>query len=157
VSSVLISILAATLLVVVFAAARGGWPERLCAAIIACEAVVDLALQFTIGPRSFRTFDASRLLIDLVAATLFTLVALRANRLHPLVIAAAQLVAVIGSLVVLLAEGGWTQAFWAMTQLPVLLQLVVLGGGTIAHRQRVARIGAYNCWSPRLTQGRQLT
>lgn|GEM_PF-1815143 len=154
-SSVYISITAITLLVVVYAATRGDSPERFCAAIIAGEAVIDLALQVTIGPRSFRDFDASRMLIDVISASLFIAVALRANRLYPLGIAAAQLVAVIGSVAVLLSDDGWSQAFWAMTQLPLLLQLVLLAGGTFAHRYRFARIGAYNGWSPRMNETRQ--
>lgn len=116
---------------------------------------MDLVLQLTIGPRSFRNFDASRMLIDVVSAGLFIAVAMRANRLYPLAIAAAQLVAVIGSVAVLLSSDGWSQAFWAMTQLPLLLQLLLLTGGTIAHRYRLARVGAYNCWSPRYEEIRQ--
>lgn len=142
-------IVAATFLVVAFATARGDAPERWCAAIIATEAMVDLLLQLTIGPRSFVQFDLSRLLLDLAAAGAFIAVALRANRVYPMAIAASQLVAVIGSLAALVAKEGWSQAFWAMTQLPVLLQLLLLLGGTLAHRHRLARLGPYNCWSPR--------
>jgi hypothetical protein len=156
VSEVLISLLAITLLVVVFAAARGDGPERLCAAILFGEAAVDLIFQATIGPRSFRLFDTTRMLIDCTAAVLLVAVALRANRLYPLGIAAAQLVAVIGSITMLLGAKGWTQAFWAMTQLPVLVQLVLLGAGTITHLRRVERIGPYNSWSPRYSEMRQL-
>lgn len=150
----MVSMVAVTLLVVVFAATRGDWPERLCAAIIAGESLVDLVLHLTIGPRTFRMFDASRFLIDVACALGFIAVAMRANRVYPLAIAAAQLVAVIGSLAVVLSDDGWSQAFWAMTQLPLLLQWLLLVGGTIAHRQRLARIGPYNCWSPRALDGR---
>jgi len=141
-------IVAATFLVVAFAAARGDAPEKLCAAIIAAEALIDLVLQFTIGPRSFVEFYLSRLLLDLFAASALIAVAMRANRLYPLAIAAAQLVAVIGSISALVARDGWSQAFWAMTQLPVVLQLALLLGGTVMHRYRLSRVGPYNSWSP---------
>jgi len=155
VSELLISSLAITLLVVAYAAARGDWPERLCAAVLVGEAAVDLILQATIGPRSFRFFDSTRMLLDCTVAVLLIALSLRANRLYPLGIAAAQIVAVIGSLIMLLGAKGWTQAFWAMTQLPVVLQLVLLGAGTIAHSRRVRRIGPYNCWSPRYSELQQ--
>lgn len=146
-SPTLFSVLAITLLAIAFAVARGGSPERWCAVIVAAEILVDLTLQLTIGPRSFVDFDLSRMLIDLVIAGGFIVVAMRANRLYPLGIAAAQLVAVIGSLSALLAHEGWSQAFWAMTQLPIFLQVGLLVGGTLAHQHRLAILGPYNCWS----------
>lgn len=154
-SEVLISLLVITLLVVVYATVRGDWPERLCAAILLGEAAIDLIFHAAIGPRSFRLFDSSRMLIDCTVAVLVIAVSLRANRLYPLGIAAAQIVAVIGSIIMLLGAKGWTQAFWAMTQLPVVVQLVLLGAGTIAHLRRVKRIGPYNCWSPRYSELQQ--
>lgn len=146
----------ATLLAVAYAAVRGGSPERLCAAIIAGESVIDLALHLAIGDRTFSQFDWSRFLLDVVSASLFIAVALRANRIYPLTIAASQIVAVIGSVAVVLATAGWTRAFWALTQMPLYLQLALLAGGTYAHRRRVARVGAYNCWSPRPHSSLQL-
>ncbi len=79
---------------------------------------------------------------------LFLVVALRANRMYPLGIASAQLVAVIGNVAAILVPNGWTQAYWAMTQLPIILQLSFLAFGTVAHRRRVAVVGDYNEWSP---------
>jgi len=135
--------------------ARGDSPERWCAAAIGAECIVDLALHHTIGPRSFREFDLSRLVFDMLKAGVFVAVALRANRVYPLAIAAAGIVAVIGSIPALLHKEGWTQAYWAMTNIPTYIQIVLLCAGTIAHRQRLARVGAYNCWSPRPSDTRQ--
>ena len=141
-------VLGITLLVVAVAVARGGQPEKWCAAIIAGEATVDLLILLVAGPRSFGEFDGSRIMLDGIAAVLLIAVAMRANRIYPLAIAASQIVALIGSLAALLSGDGMTQAFWAITQLPILLQLTLLAGGTLAHRMRVARVGPYNCWSP---------
>lgn len=137
-----------TLLVVAYAAARGDSPERWCAAAIGIECIVDLVLHFTIGPRSFREFDLSRMLFDVMKAVVFVAIALRANRIYPLAIAASSLVAVIGSVPALVSKEGWTQAYWAMTNTPTYIQVIVLAAGTVAHRKRLARVGRYNCWSP---------
>lgn len=148
-SITLLTILAITLLVVVFATARGDRPEQWCAIIIAGETLVDLAFRQTVGQRTFSSFELSRFLIDLVVLVSLFLVAMRANRIYPLAITAAQIFAVIGSLAVLLSADGMAQALWAMTQVPIFLQLILLAGGTLAHQHRVVRIGPYNCWSPR--------
>ncbi len=148
-------VLGITLLIVAMAVTRGGQPERWCAAIIAGEVTIDLLILLAVGPRSFGEFDISRISLDGIAAALLIAVAMRANRIYPLAIAAAQLVALIGSVVALLAVDGMAQAFWAMTQMPLFLQLALLTGGTLAHRLRLAKIGRYNCWSPREGPQRQ--
>lgn len=145
------SVLVITLLIVAFAAVRGGQPEKWCAGVIAGEISADLLLYFAIGPRTFGEFEPIRLLLDCAAAVAFIAISMRANRLYPLAIAASQIVAIIGSVAVILVDDGLAQAFWAMTQLPLFIQLVLLAGGTIAHGLRVTRIGNYNCWSPRLS------
>jgi len=146
---------AITLLVVAYAAARGDSPERWCAAAIGVETVVDFTLHYTIGPRSFSEFNLSRLVFDMMKASVFITVALRANRVYPLGVAAAGVVAVIGSIPALLNKEGWNQAYWAMTNTPTYLQVVLLAAGTVAHRKRLALIGPYNCWSPRPAPARQ--
>lgn len=145
-----LAVLGITLLVIAFAVARGGQPEKWCAAIIGGEAAIDFLLLITIGARSFDEFDLSRIVLDGVAAALLIAISMRANRLYPLAIAAAQLVALIGSMAVLISGDGMSQAFWAMTQGPLFLQLPLLAGGTIAHTLRLSRIGPYNCWSPQI-------
>lgn len=145
----MVSMVAVTLLVVVFAATRGDRPEQWCAIIIAGETLVDLALRQTIGQRTFSSFELSRFLLDLIVVTALFCVAMRANRVYPLAITAAQVFAVIGSVAVLLSTDGMAQALWAMTQMPIFLQLILLTGGTLAHRHRLARVGPYNSWSPR--------
>ena len=148
-------VLTISLLVVAVAMTRGGHPEKWCAAIIAGEVTIDLLILLTMGPRSFGESHISRILLDGIAAALLVAVAMRANRIYPLAIAAAQLVALIGNVVAMLAVDGMAQAFWAMTQMPLFLQLALLAGGTLAHRLRLAKIGEYNCWSPKEGPQRQ--
>lgn len=144
------SIIVATVaaLVAIYAATKGGHPERWCAAIIFAGIVFDKTFEAAFGLRDFDDFDLSRLLLDSVQLFAFVGIALRANRLYPLGIASAQLLALIGSIAALVVHEGWNQAYWAMTQLPLFIQLALLSGGTHAHRLRVAKIGNYNGWSP---------
>lgn len=142
-------VLVMTLLIVAFAAVRGGDPEKWCAGVIAGEILIDLLLYFALGPRTFGEFEPIRLTLDIAVAVAFITISLRANRLYPLGIAASQLVAIIGSVAVILVDDGMGQALWAMTQVPLFLQLGLLAAGTFAHSKRVARVGLYNCWSPR--------
>lgn len=140
--------------IALFSAIQGGHPERWASAIIVGGIVLDLIIQATIGHRSFEHFDISRLSIDLVQFTALLIIALRANRNYPLGLAAAQLLAIVGNLAALFHRDGWNEAYWAMTQMPILLQLSILAGGLWAHRRRVSRIGNYNSWSPRMAGGR---
>ncbi|WP_271078265.1 hypothetical protein [Aurantiacibacter sp. MUD61] len=134
--------------VTLFAVMRGDQPERLCAAIIAFGVLADAIFLAIFGPRGFHDFDVSRIGIDLLQTIGFFWIALRANRTYPLFIVAAQLVAIIGSMAAALVPDGMSVAFWAMTQAPLFLEILLLGGGTIAHAARVSRIGPYNAWSP---------
>ena len=127
---------------------RGDQPERWCALILTIGIVLDRIILHSIGLRSFEQFDASRLAIDGLQMILLFAVALRANRVYPIAIASGQLIAVMGSLSAIFVQAGFNYAYWAMTQLPLLLQLLILGFGTHLHRRRVARIGNYNSWSP---------
>jgi hypothetical protein len=144
-----------TILIVAYAAFKVGAPERWCAAAIGVEWLVDLVLHFTIGPRSFQEFNLSRLLLDLMKVVVFLPVALRANRIYTSGIAAAGVITVIGNVPSLVEKEGWNQAYWAMTNTPNYVMLVLLLAGTVAHRRRLARVGNYNCWSPRLNAALQ--
>lgn len=144
---VLVLLFAASL--AIFAVLRGGRPERLGAAIIILGIVVDRAWTGFFGYRDFLTFDGSRLALDLVQMAAFLWLALRANRVWPLWISAAQAVAITGSIAALVLPDGYNYAFWAITQAPLFVQLFALAVGIAAHHRRVRRVGEYNCWSPR--------
>lgn len=135
--------------IALFAMRRGGAPERCCAAIIAFETILDFLYGALLGERGFAEPSFSRFAIDLIAFVGFVWVALRANRVWPLWVAAAQLVVLTGSTAVLVKNQGHQQAYWALTQLPIVFQLTALGVGTLVHAQRLRRIGPYNGWSPR--------
>lgn len=94
---------------------RGGKPERICAAIIAFGMVADRLSQISFGSADFVRFSSPRLTLDTIQFAGFLYIALYANRLWPIWVAAAQTVAITGSLAPLVYHSGHTQAYWAMT------------------------------------------
>lgn len=132
--------------VIGFALWRGSKPEMLGAVIVALDMCVDLVVREWIGEWDFSTFSSSRFLIDLVEFGLIFSLALNANRVWPIFSAAAQMVAVGGSLAVLGSKGGMQIAYWAVTQLPLFGQLTALAFGTFFHFRRQAVVGPYRDW-----------
>lgn len=132
--------------VIGFAFWRGGKPEKLGAAIVAFSMCIDLAVRLWVGEWDFSTFNRRRFLIDLVELGLLFSLALKANRVWPIFSAAAQMVAVAGSLAVLGSQGGMQIAYWAVTQLPLFGQLAALALGTFFHVRRQAMVGPYRDW-----------
>ena len=143
-------------LVLVFAASvssyailRGGMPERYCAAIMGTGILIDRFYPMLFDERGFHELSTSRLTFDVLQFAGYLWVALLANRTWPLWMAAAQLLCIVGSTSVLIVQEGDKQAYWALTQLPIFIQLLALGFGAFAHTCRVRRVGDYNCWSPK--------
>ena len=78
---------------------------------------------------------------------LFIWLALRSNRVWPIVCAGAQCVAVGGHIAALVL-GSIVAAYWAMTQVSGYVQIVALAAGTWAHWRRRRRVGPYRSWRP---------
>jgi hypothetical protein len=96
------------------------------------------------GPHQFDIFDPVELAIDTASLAAFSVLAVRANRLWPIPAAALQLLAVIGHLSAS-SELGMQRAYWAMTEPPVVLGVVTLSAGLVAHLLR-RRLGPYPDW-----------
>jgi len=129
-----------------FAVRRGGQPEKFGAAVIALNLCIDLAVRQWAGRWDFTAFSTTRFVIDLAEFGLLFFLAMNANRVWPIFSAAAQLVAIGGSLAVLRSDGGMQVAYWAVTQLPLFGQLAALMIGTFLHSRRQAVIGPYRDW-----------
>ena len=140
------------IMVALFAAAgfyafrRGGPPERFAVKVVIIWLLTDVSYHLIFGPSGFTTVDPAHLVIDGAELVAITWLALHANRVWPLWAAAAQLMTFSGHAVVLLGQGGWSQAYWAMTQLPPFIQLVALVCGAAFHSRRYQRIGHYRSW-----------
>jgi len=142
-----ITLIATALSLVVYFAAvwRGGGPERAGAAILFGAFLADEIYHMVAGPHQFLIFDPVELAIDLFSLVAFSALAVRANRFWPMVLAALQLMAVVGHFAAS-SELGMQRAYWAMTEPPVVLGVITLFFGLVAHLLRVRRLGTYPDW-----------
>jgi hypothetical protein len=129
-----------------FAYRRGGRPERLAVAIISAWILIDLVYHWWFGSSSFDAVDPFHVVLDGAELVAIVTLAVRANRLWPLWAAAAQLMYVSSHLVALIEPGGMRRAYWAMTQVPLYIQLIALVLGAAAHARRKRRVGPYRSW-----------
>jgi uncharacterized membrane protein len=125
---------------------RGGEPERVGAAILFASVAVDEVYHLATGPRNFDRLDPFEMVLDAASLTGFAWLSTRANRLWPIFAAALQLVAVLGHLAALLSNRGMQRAYWAMTEVPVLLSVLALACGVFTHWLRERRLGVYPDW-----------
>ena len=131
---------------VLFAARKGGEPEQSVAAILLATFVLDVANHALFGEAAWFTVNPGHLVIDVWAFIVLLLVSLQANRAWPLAVSAAQVLVLIGHGAKLWNLDMVRKAYWAMTQVPFSIQLVVLILGTWAHMARSRRIGRYAGW-----------
>ena len=131
---------------VAYALGRGGPPERIAAKIVIVWLLTDVGYHLLFGPSGFIVVDPAHLVIDGAELVAITWLALRANRLWPIWAAAAQVMTFSGHLVALIEPGGINRAYWAMTQIPPIIQLIALVCGVAFHSRRYQRIGHYRSW-----------
>lgn len=129
-----------------FAARKGGEPEQLVAAILVSTFLLDVGNHAVFGDPAWYTVNPGHLVIDTWAFCTLLWVALYANRGWPLWVSASQVLVVLGHIAKLWELDMVRRAYWTMTQMPFLFQLVVLVVGTGAHMQRQRRIGRYHAW-----------
>ncbi len=137
--------------VVLFGLARryGKEPEQQVAAILLANFLLLLFYVELRGNVAFASVDRVLAVLDLGSLVGFLWVALRANRMWPLLIAALQVVVMIAHLSVFIELGART-VYWGMMAVSQYLQLFVLAGGLISHHLRVKRVGPYRSWRPML-------
>lgn len=84
--------------------------------------------------------------LDVVAAVLFIVVALNANRIYPLWVAGFQLVAVATHVVRAVIDNVSELAYAVLVIGPSYCQLLLLVGGFVWHCSRARRSGPYREW-----------
>ncbi|WP_275227447.1 hypothetical protein [Novosphingobium album (ex Liu et al. 2023)] len=132
-------------ILVLFAMRRGSGPERCVAAILSASLLFSLIRVMLRGPDDFTGLDPILVTIDFAVFAGVLWVALRANRVWPLVIAAMQLIVLLAHGYTLLKIGA-NQVYWAMMAFPQYIQMVALGIGIFCHLLRRARVGRYRDW-----------
>lgn len=133
----------------VFAAAFawGAGPERACASAFAYMFFVDFPLRWIFGPgRHYSTIDVGTLFIDITTAAMFVAIALRANRMYPLWLAALQLISLASHLIRGIDRLMLPLAYSVMNIAPSYLELIIIAGGIVCHVRREKRYGPYRSW-----------
>lgn len=125
----------------------GEAPERSCAATLFVMTYGDAAYHTLLGQGPvYGTVDLWHLIIDLGTAAAFIGIALQANRVYPLWLAAFQLVSVFSHFARELTETFPKLAYGLMTYVPYYVLLLILAGGLWSHAQRRNRHGPYRSW-----------
>jgi len=143
--------LTVTTFLVLFGLAKrfGKGPERQVAGILLANLVLSLFNVMVRGRVDFHLMDPVLALLDLATLGGFLWVALRANRMWPLVVCALQCLVMIAHVSVL-TQRGWTQVYWGMMAISQYLQLIVLASGVLTHHRREKMAGPYRSWRPAL-------
>lgn len=133
-------------LAIPFAARKGDEPERLAAIVLLATFLLDAVNHLVFGDPAWFEVNPGHFVIDLWAFITLTWVALHANRAWPLWVSALQAIVVVGHFAKLFEIDVARISYWAMTQLPYWVQLLILIGGTWTHAEREQRIGRYRSW-----------
>jgi hypothetical protein len=131
---------------VAFANLYGRLPERMMAWLLLGFDLLDHVNHQLVGPTDFVRVDPGHLVLSALSLATMLWIALRANRFWPLPVCSLQLINLTGHLAVLAEVPGFNVVYWAMTALPVFLQMAIVTCGILAHARREARIGAYRDW-----------
>lgn len=129
-----------------FAARKGGEPERLVAVVLLADYLLDCVNHAFFGDPTWFEVNPGHFVIDLWVLLTLTWVALYANRGWTLWVSATQLIVVVAHFAKLSEMEVARRSYWAITQVPFMLQGVVLMVGTWAHVQRQRRFGRYRAW-----------
>lgn len=125
----------------------GAAPERICAAALLAMNVVDRIYHALVGRGTiYASVDIGHLVIDLLVATVFIGVALGANRLYPLWLAAFQLVSVVSHFAREASGKVAEIAYFLMNYAPYYCILLILAVGIALHAMRTKRHGPYRSW-----------
>ncbi len=129
---------------------NGGQVEKFCALAYASQFPLLAGFHLVNGQSademSLTRFQPGLFLIDWAQLVLFLLIALRANRLYPLVIAAAQIITVVAHLLRLGVIDMHPRTYAVLIIAPDIVQIAALMAGTAWHAHRLGRIGTYPSW-----------
>lgn len=142
--------LQALLVVIICSAAflKGGGPERAFAMTwILLFEVVQRGYK-ALGKESWQFAQTDMFLasVDILAAVIFTVLAVNANRIYPLWIAGLQVLALTAHLARGMTDLISPIAYAVMVTIPGWLQLIILGSGIVLHRRRERQFGPYRAW-----------
>ena len=126
---------------------RGDMPERLATLVLPGMIALDIVNQLTLARNAaFETVEFGDLVIDGLALIAFAALAIKANRIYPLWLLGAQLIAVMMHFLRDISVGMEGGVYFILTRAPSYIQIVALMAGLYCHRRRIARYGSYRSW-----------
>ena len=138
---------AALIALILLAFLRGAAPERGVAITFTMMIAADRLYHWFLPSGLFSIgIDLGHCGIDFSAFISILVIALRANRIYPLCLAALQLAATISHVVMGLNPSLLRSAYAILMIAPSYLQILVLGLGILLHWRRTVRRGRYPSW-----------
>lgn len=139
---------AAFLVLALLAWRYGGWPERWSTWTMLAMVVADRIYHAFDGPvPAYERVDLWHMSLDVGALVSLVLLAVWANRLYPLVVAALQIISTLTHLARGSLQDGFTPLAYAILNVaPSYFQLLACAVGLALHVRRRARIGPYPDW-----------
>jgi hypothetical protein len=127
----------------------GAAPERWCAASLLFMVIADRVYHL-IADRGtiYLSVDVGHLAIDLTAAAILIGVALWANRIYPLWLAAFQSLAVLAHFTREASTSVAAMAYAILSYAPTVFLIVILASAIWLHTRRIRRHGPYRDWRP---------
>lgn len=124
----------------------GAAPEKICAATLVAVTFADPAYHLLIGQGAiYRSVDVGHLVMDMAVAAIFVAVALKANRVYPLWLAAFQLVSVLSHFAREVTDFFPMRAYGFMSFGPYYFILLIMAMGISCHARR-SRHGQFRSW-----------
>ncbi len=126
----------------------GGGPERAVALVwLVLFKVID-GIHDSLVTESFRPdqFDGFSATIDILALVVLVIVAVRANRVYPMWIAAFQVLATLSHFANVIGDHVSPIAYVILAVTPGYFQLLLLAGGLWSHIRRIRKHGEYRDW-----------
>jgi branched-subunit amino acid transport protein AzlD len=137
----------ALLLVIGYAWWRGAGPERVCGGALLYMALVDYPYHWIFDRSAIlASVDLGHAFIDLSTAAIFFLVAIKANRLYPLWLAALQTISFLGHIGRDLSAAINGMAYAILIAAPSYLEIMTLALGVLFHQRRMMLFGTYRSW-----------
>ncbi len=134
-------------LLIVAALRWGAGPERVCVAALFGMIITDRAYHAILGRGTiYGSVDIGHLVIDALVAAIFIGVALTANRVYPLWLAAFQLLSVVSHFAREMSGTVAKFAYALLNYAPYYFLLAILAGGIWRHALRRKRYGPYRSW-----------
>ncbi|WP_191228999.1 hypothetical protein [Aurantiacibacter xanthus] len=131
----------------IYAYLRADAPERIATSVLPAMIVLQYVNQIVFPEGgSYEAIEIGDLVIDSLALVVFAGLAIRANRIYPLWLLGAQLIAVMMHFLRDISAGMEGGVYFILTRAPSYIQIVALMAGLYCHRRRIARYGSYRSW-----------